>query len=76
MKTIYEYDGKDTCAADGMCKEKCPVKINTGALIKEIRAHEMQDEHPRYDAVAGVRRGCRRRKGDAEAQYWSGGSSE
>ncbi|KFM26260.1 Glycolate oxidase subunit GlcD [Auxenochlorella protothecoides] len=54
MKTIYEYDGKDTCAADGMCKEKCPVKINTGALIKEIRAHEMQDEHPRYDAVAGV----------------------
>lgn len=26
----YEYDGDATCAADGMCQEKCPVKINTG----------------------------------------------
>lgn len=26
----YEYDGNATCAADGMCQEKCPVKINTG----------------------------------------------
>jgi ferredoxin len=27
----YEYDGDATCAADGMCQQKCPVKINTGA---------------------------------------------
>jgi len=26
----YSYDGDATCAADGMCQEKCPVKINTG----------------------------------------------
>jgi hypothetical protein len=26
----YTYDGDATCAADGMCQEKCPVKINTG----------------------------------------------
>lgn len=30
----FEYDGKETCAADGMCQEKCPVKINTGELVK------------------------------------------
>ena len=33
----YAYDGEQTCAADGMCQEKCPVKINTGDLIK-VRA--------------------------------------
>ena len=27
---------ENTCAADGMCQEKCPVKINTGKLIKSI----------------------------------------
>ena len=30
---------ENTCAADGMCQEKCPVKINTGELIKSLR-HE------------------------------------
>jgi L-lactate utilization protein LutB len=34
----FEYDGKATCAADGMCQEKCPVKINTGDLIKQLRS--------------------------------------
>ena len=33
---------QDTCAADGMCQEKCPVKINTGELIKHIRSEEMK----------------------------------
>ena len=27
----WEYDGDGTCAAAGMCEQKCPVKINTGA---------------------------------------------
>ena len=27
---------ENTCAADGMCQEKCPVKINTGKLIKSV----------------------------------------
>jgi succinate dehydrogenase/fumarate reductase-like Fe-S protein len=30
MEKIYAYQGEQTCAADGMCQEKCPVKINTG----------------------------------------------
>ena len=43
FKKIYEYQGEATCAADGMCQEKCPVKINTGELIKSIRAEQMKD---------------------------------
>jgi len=37
----FEYAGKEMCAADGMCQEKCPVKINTGDLIKELRAADV-----------------------------------
>lgn len=53
MQRLYEYDGKDTCAADGMCQEKCPVKINTGELIKQVRAAELHPEAaPRAAAAA------------------------
>lgn len=34
----YEYDGIETCAADGMCEIACPVQINTGALMKDLRS--------------------------------------
>jgi D-lactate dehydrogenase len=34
----YDYDGLDSCAADGMCQTACPVSINTGALVKRLRA--------------------------------------
>jgi formate hydrogenlyase subunit 6/NADH:ubiquinone oxidoreductase subunit I len=46
----YEYDGNATCAADGMCQEKCPVKINTGELIKSIRAEQLADQ-PRVSGM-------------------------
>jgi D-lactate dehydrogenase len=36
----YEYDGIETCAADGSCMIACPVAIDTGALIKDLRARE------------------------------------
>ncbi|GAB3182987.1 FAD-binding and (Fe-S)-binding domain-containing protein [Nesterenkonia halophila] len=32
------YDSLDTCAADGMCATACPVQIDTGALVKRLRA--------------------------------------
>lgn len=51
VSTAYEYQGQDTCAADGMCQEKCPVKINTGDLIKHIRSEEMKHA-PRSSAAA------------------------
>jgi len=34
----FEYEGARTCAGDSMCKTSCPVKIDTGALVKEIEA--------------------------------------
>jgi D-lactate dehydrogenase len=39
----YEYDGIETCAADGSCQIPCPVGINTGLLIKAFRQRESTD---------------------------------
>lgn len=36
----YHYDGLKTCAVDGMCAVDCPVEINTGNLVKQLRAKE------------------------------------
>ncbi|MFN8112031.1 MAG: FAD-binding and (Fe-S)-binding domain-containing protein [Solirubrobacterales bacterium] len=36
----YEYDGLQTCAADGTCATTCPLGIDTGVLVKELRAAE------------------------------------
>jgi len=33
----YNYSGDATCATDGLCAMSCPVKIDTGKLIKELR---------------------------------------
>lgn len=42
FEELFEYQGEQTCAADGMCQEKCPVKINTGELIKSIRVGQLE----------------------------------
>lgn len=34
----YNYHGDETCATDGLCELSCPVDIDTGKLIKELRA--------------------------------------
>ncbi|WNM31712.1 FAD-binding and (Fe-S)-binding domain-containing protein [Streptomyces sp. Li-HN-5-11] len=34
----YDYEGVQTCAVDGMCQTACPVGINTGDLVKRLRA--------------------------------------
>jgi D-lactate dehydrogenase len=36
----FRYDGMETCAADGICKTMCPLGIDTGSLVKELRARE------------------------------------
>ena len=38
LEQEYEYDAIDTCAVDGMCQTACPVLINTGDLMKRLRA--------------------------------------
>jgi len=40
LEEEYEYDGLDTCAADGSCRLACPLGIDTGKLVKELRAEE------------------------------------
>ena len=36
----YEYDGIQTCAADGTCALACPLGIDTGKVVKAFRAQE------------------------------------
>lgn len=36
----YEYLGDNTCATDGLCATRCPVGINTGSFIKELRSEQ------------------------------------
>ena len=38
LQKEYEYDAVDTCAVDGMCQTACPVLINTGDLVRRLRA--------------------------------------
>jgi len=33
----FAYEALDTCAADGSCQIACPVGIDTGALVKQLR---------------------------------------
>jgi len=39
LNNLYKYAGLATCATDSLCYIKCPVKIDTGKLVKELR-HE------------------------------------
>jgi D-lactate dehydrogenase len=45
----YEYDALETCAVDGSCQLACPVGIDTGALVKEVRVEQHGD---RAEALA------------------------
>jgi D-lactate dehydrogenase len=47
----YEYDGIQTCAADGACQIACPLGIDSGKLIKGFRTAE----HSERDQRRGVR---------------------
>jgi len=49
LEEEYAYDGLDTCAADGSCRLACPLGIDSGALVKELR----EERHsPRAEALA------------------------
>jgi D-lactate dehydrogenase len=39
LQSAYQYAGDETCATDGLCATACPVGIDTGKLIKELRYH-------------------------------------
>jgi D-lactate dehydrogenase len=51
----YEYDSLETCAADGSCQLACPVGIDTGQLVKEMR-RERHGERAEGAALAAAKR--------------------
>ncbi|MCR6030738.1 FAD-binding protein [Nocardioides sp. zg-579] len=64
----FAYEAVDTCAADSMCRTACPVTIDTGAVMKRVRAERHGRLVQRAGAVAadhwqgavtGVRAGLR-----------------
>ncbi|MCY1501550.1 glycolate oxidase, subunit GlcD [compost metagenome] len=40
LEQAYQYQGIDTCAATGLCAQRCPVGINTGDLVRKLRAKD------------------------------------
>ncbi|SEA33192.1 D-lactate dehydrogenase [Bowdeniella nasicola] len=40
LQADYDYQGVQTCAVDGMCETACPMAINTGDLVRELRAED------------------------------------
>jgi len=40
IERLYHYHGVDTCAATGLCAQRCPVGINTGDLVRKLRGRE------------------------------------
>jgi NAD-dependent dihydropyrimidine dehydrogenase PreA subunit len=70
----YEFAGKQSCATDGLCALDCPVAINTGDLIKQLRRESNSPSgnqrrvsprkelwNRRADGVRKLARGARRR---------------
>ena len=55
LEQEYEYDGLETCAADGSCQLACPVGIDTGKLVKELR-QEQHGERAEAAALAAAKR--------------------
>ena len=39
----FSYAADETCATDGLCAVSCPVKIDTGKLIKSLRTENIAD---------------------------------
>lgn len=43
LERQYAYMGKDTCAADSLCRPRCPSGVDTGAFIKSLRGKDAGD---------------------------------
>ncbi|GAB6389006.1 FAD-binding and (Fe-S)-binding domain-containing protein [Stutzerimonas marianensis] len=40
LERLYAYHGIETCAATGLCAQRCPVGINTGDLVRKLREEQ------------------------------------
>ena len=64
LRDAYDYFGDQTCATDGLCALACPVDIDTGKLIKELRREKASPRANRMAAalarnMTGVTAGAR-----------------
>ena len=53
LSKSYNYAGNETCATDGLCALSCPVKIDTGKLIKNLRSEQTVQYRKRAMWIAG-----------------------
>jgi D-lactate dehydrogenase len=65
------YEVLDTCAADGSCQLACPVGIDTGAMVKELRAERHTERGERAALAAAKRWGTV--ESASRAALWAGG---
>jgi len=48
----FYYAGDETCATDGLCSIACPVKIDTGKLVKQLREENAEKYTARAMKIA------------------------
>jgi D-lactate dehydrogenase len=41
LKKQFKYYGNETCAGDGLCSTSCPMNINVGEMIHDMRAESL-----------------------------------
>ncbi len=46
LEKAFRYEGEDSCAGDGLCATSCPLSIDTGQMIKHIRARNNARKRP------------------------------
>ncbi len=46
LQQVFDYQGVDTCAATGLCEQRCPVGINTGDLVRKLRTARYRKFEP------------------------------
>ncbi|MGQ7297313.1 FAD-binding and (Fe-S)-binding domain-containing protein [Quadrisphaera sp. KR29] len=65
LEADYEHAGVQTCAVDGLCAQACPVGINTGDLVRRLRAERVPPALDRAWAGAARHWGAATRAGGA-----------
>ncbi|MGN6585846.1 MAG: FAD-binding and (Fe-S)-binding domain-containing protein, partial [Solirubrobacterales bacterium] len=54
----YEYDAVETCAVDGSCQIACPLGIDTGRMVKELRGAQHGERAERAALAAAKQWGA------------------
>lgn len=52
LAKAFQYEGDETCATDGLCAIACPVKIDTGKLIKALRHEKIGKKTSAANSIA------------------------